>query len=71
MRLIFVILSDKSPKAEVGVEDKNGRRRVVQLIWRTKELTPIPEGWRQMVEAELDNQDSEAHAKSIGRNLFR
>jgi hypothetical protein len=71
MKLLFVILSEKHPKAEICVEDKNGRRRVVTVIWRTKEFTPIPEGWLQMVEAELANQDSEEHAKSIGRKLFR
>ena len=71
MRLLFVILSDKQPKAEIGVEDKNGRRRVVTLIWKTKEFTPLPEGWLQMVEAELAHQDAEEHARATGRKLFR
>lgn len=69
-KLLFVRLFEKESKVDVFVEDKTGRKRMVTFVWKTKDPTPIPASWFQQVEAELRYQDSQALAKSKGRNLF-
>jgi len=70
VKLLFVILHEKFQRIEAAVEDKNGAKRIVNFNWRTKEKGSMPDHWLQAVEAELDHQDSEALARSSGRQLM-
>jgi hypothetical protein len=70
IKLLFVVFHEKEKRIEAAVEDKTGRRRLVNFAWRTKDPTPITGHWMQAVEAELDNQDAEALAKAEGRQLL-
>lgn len=69
-KLLFARLFEKEQKLEVAVEDAKGRKRMVVLTWLTKDFGPAPDNWFELVEKELENQDAEAHAKSVGRVLL-
>jgi NADH:ubiquinone oxidoreductase subunit len=70
VKLLFVVLHEKEQRLEVAVEDATGRKRRVEINWRSKELTPVPSHWFSMVEQELKLQDDEAALEATGRVLF-
>lgn len=69
-KLLFVRLFEKEQKLEVAVEDAKGQKRMVTITWLTKELSPLPDTWFDLVEKELQDQDATALAKSKGRVLL-
>lgn len=70
VKLLFVVLHEKEQRLEVAVEDATGRKRRVEINWRSKELTPVSSHWFSMVEQELKLQDDEAALEATGRVLF-
>jgi len=70
IKLLFVVFHEKEQRIEVSVEDRTGRKRRVEINWQSKDPTPLSSTWFQMVEGELDLQDSEAADKAKGRVLF-
>ena len=71
IKVLFVRIFEKRQRMEVAVEDKNGRKRMVALEWRTKDETPCPANWLEQVEHELNDQDAEEISKMGGRKLFK
>ncbi len=70
MKLLFVVLFLKETRLEATLEDQDGKRRRVGLSWKLKEPTPVPpEHWWKQVQAEIEFQRAEAHARSTGRVL--
>ena len=71
IKIVHVVLHEKERKLEVAIEDKVGRKRVVTIVWESKEFTPVPDNWLEQVVMEIDFQDSEETAALQGRALFR
>lgn len=70
IELLFVVLHEKEQRLETVVRDAVGRKRRVEIVWHSKDPTPVPADWFAQVQAEMQLQDAEEKAKASGRVLF-
>lgn len=71
MKLIQAVWNGSEGLLEAVLQDDKGRNRRVLLRHHQKAglLKTLPEGWMQMLEAEIAFQDGETADKEKGRQL--
>lgn len=67
LELICTVFHESEPKVEVTVRDSAGRIRRVDLTLFSKDGMTLPENWMQMVQGEIDFQDTEEQNRLSGR----
>lgn len=68
-KLVYVVLYPDQ-RLQVVVDAPDGKRRRVEITWKSLEPMPIPKNWLEMVEEELRFQDAEALNRARGRVLL-
>lgn len=68
-KLLWLVWSEGKQLLEVTVEDPTGKRRRIDVKWKSRGHSPVPPNWWSMVEGEVEFQRSDELERASGRAL--
>lgn len=70
IKLVAVVLYENEQRLEAVIEDSDGKRRRIDLVWKSKDPTGIPSHWWDSIIGEVEFQRTEEFNKNKGRVQF-
>jgi len=70
VKLLFAVNYESEQRTEFFIEDADGKKRRIEVAWKSRDPQPIMESWRDVVKAEVEEQRTIEWERKTGRGLL-